>query len=116
MFIQGCSRLAGAYAERCIQVATEGTPALSMMNSMYQPGGARMASGGAGVLICPPAWVLMARSTSRWELSKEWVVTPGRMMLAHLMFPACGVLIVMSWPYFHSVGAAVMTGRGPANR
>lgn len=53
-----------------------------------------MASGGAAVLICPSAWAVIARSTSRWELSKEWVVTPGRMMLAHLMSPACGVLIV----------------------
>jgi len=44
------------------------------------------------------AWEVMVRSTSRWPLSKEWVVTPFLTSDAHRMVPAWGVVMVMVWP------------------
>jgi hypothetical protein len=83
---------------RWIQVATDGTPSWSTRNSMYQPGGARF--GLAGTLAWSESLALatISRSTRRWPLSKEWVVTPFLISEAHRIPDACGVGMVMVWP------------------
>ena len=44
-------------------------------------------------------------STSRWSVSRPWVVAIGLIRLTHLMFPAWGVEIVIVPPYFTVWGA-----------
>ncbi|MDF2743927.1 MAG: hypothetical protein K0S88_5304 [Actinomycetia bacterium] len=72
----------------------------------------------AGTVACrvSPAREVMGRSTSRWPLSKEWVVTPFLTSDTQRMAPACGVVIVTVWPWSAVAGAAASWGRGPRNR
>src|SRR5215208_1810326 len=81
-----------------IQLAMEGMACWSTRNSMYQPGGVRLGLVGTVAWRVLLAWEVMVRSTSRWPLSKEWVVTPFLTSDAHRMVPAWGVVMVMVWP------------------
>jgi hypothetical protein len=98
---------------RCTHVATDGTRALSVRNSMYHPGGAMFLSGVTLTVSCPPPCARISRSTSRCPESKEWVVTQFLIRLAQRMFPACGDRMVTVWPYYHSVATAPISGRAP---
>ncbi len=50
-------------------------------------------------------------STSRWSVSRQWVVAIGLIRLTHLILLAWGVLIVIVPPYDTVWGTLVITGR-----
>lgn len=62
---------------------------------MYQPGGAKFLLFVSVTVRLLPEAELIVKSTSRCSVSQEWVVALGLTKLAHLMFEAWGVLIVI---------------------
>src|SRR5262249_61008653 len=57
--------------------ATAGTPLPFTRNSMYVPGGARLASAGAGTMS-PPDTTRKLSGTYRWSMLNEGVTEPSR--------------------------------------
>ena len=59
-----------------IQRATDGTPFASTIQSMYGPGGAQLAFGGAAIWR-PPGTTVKPSGTNRLFSSKLWVTAAG---------------------------------------
>jgi hypothetical protein len=62
---------------------------------MYHPGGAKFLLLVSVTVRLLPEAELIVKSTSRCSVSQEWVVALGLTKLAHLMFEAWGVVIVI---------------------
>src|SRR2546425_8244514 len=71
--------------DKCTQFDTDGTPSLSVRNSIYQPGGAAERSFGIFALSVSGGATVKGTSTSRCVLLKECVVSPGLTKLIHLI-------------------------------
>ena len=76
-----------------------------VMNSMYQPGGARFRLFVTEAVSEVAVRALIGRSIRRCSVSSECVGAPGRIRLIHLIPDACGVWILTVPPYAVDCGA-----------
>src|SRR4051812_46541365 len=103
------------WALRRTMLATDGTPLAPRTNSMYGPGGARLALLGMPTLSVP-APLVNDNGTKRWFMSIVWVTEPSPTSTTEPMLAASGVVTLMLAPYWAVAGAEVIVGRAPLNR
>src|SRR6185369_108425 len=87
----------------------DGTPALSMMNTRYMPGGARAALAGAVTRRFGPERLNFS-SRKRCSILKLWVTEPVLMRVTRRIAQARFTPRVNSWPILRLHGAAMILG------